>query len=149
MRVVVQRVTSASVRVEGQEIGRIKHGFLVFVGFMKSDDDEVLQWMAQKVSSLRVFEDASERMNLDLETVGGEMLVIPQFTLYGDVNKGTRPSFDRGASADLAEVLYDRFLELLQEKSPCAVLPGAFQAHMEVELVNDGPVTILLDKEPL
>jgi D-tyrosyl-tRNA(Tyr) deacylase len=147
MRVVVQRVTSAAVRVDNEDISRIRHGLLVLVGFTNTDNDEVLQWMAHKVATLRVFEDSTGRMNLDLEAVGGEMLVVSQFTLYGDCSKGTRPSFDKSAPADLAELLYDRFLELLEQETPRPVLPGAFQQHMEVELVNDGPVTIVLDKE--
>lgn len=147
MRVVIQRVKGASVRVGGEEISRIGRGLLVLVGFSASDTNEVLQWMAQKIVSLRVFNDDDGKMNRDLKAVGGRLLVVSQFTLYGDCRKGTRPSFDKSAPADLAEALYDRFLEILEELMPEHVSSGVFQEHMEVGLVNDGPVTLSIDKE--
>ncbi len=147
MRVVVQRVKSAAVKVGDGEIARIGRGFLALAAFSKMDTEEVLQWVARKVAGLRLFEDGEGKMNLDLAAVQGELLVVSQFTLYGDCSKGNRPSFERSARADHAEVLYDRFLEILQEQAPCEIKSGAFQEHMEVELVNDGPVTVILEKE--
>lgn len=147
MRVVVQRVKGASVRVGGEEMGRIGRGLLVLVGFVATDTNEILQWMAQKIVSLRVFNDDNGKMNRDLAAVGGKLLIVSQFTLYGDCRKGTRPSFDKSAPADLAEALYDRFLEILEELVPERVASGVFQEHMEVGLVNDGPVTLSIDKE--
>ena len=147
MRVVVQRVKGASVRIDGEEMSRIPKGLLVLVAFAETDSEEELQWMGRKISSLRVFEDEDGKMNLDLEDVGGRLLVVSQFTLYGDCRKGKRPSFTGSASADTAEVLYDRFIEILQETAPCEVASGAYQEHMQVGLINDGPVTLILDKE--
>lgn len=147
MRVVVQRVKGASVRVGGEEISRIGRGFLVFVGFAESDTNEVLQWVARKIVSLRVFNDDDGKMNRDLAAVDGKLLVVSQFTLYGDCRKGTRPSFDKSARADLAEALYDRFLEILEDLLPDRVASGVFQEHMEIGLVNDGPVTLTIGKE--
>ena len=146
MRVVIQRVKGAAVRVGGEEISRIERGLLAFVAFRDSDTNEVLQWMANKIVSLRVFEDDAGKMNLDLETAGGKLMVVSQFTLYGDCNKGKRPSFDKSADVDLAEVLYDRFIEILDE-SPIETVSGVFQAHMEVGYINDGPVTLIVDKD--
>jgi len=147
VRIIVQRVKGASVRVGGEEISRIRRGYLVLVGFSDGDTEEVMQWMARKVCSLRLFEDTDGKMNLDLKAAGGELLVVSQFTLYGDCTKGNRPSFAKGAPADLAEVLYDRFIELLGDVAPCDVSTGVFQEHMEVGLINDGPVTVSLEKE--
>jgi D-tyrosyl-tRNA(Tyr) deacylase len=147
VRVVVQRVKSAAVSVGGQEIARIGRGFLALAAFNKTDTEEILQWVARKVAGLRLFEDGEGKMNLDLATVGGELLVVSQFTLYGDCSKGNRPSFERSARADHAEVLYDRFLEILQEHAACEIRSGAFQEHMEVQLVNDGPVTVIVERE--
>jgi len=147
MRVVLQRVKSASVSVADEEIARIGNGFLALVGFSKTDSEDVLQWMAGKIAALRLFEDVEGKMNLDLAAVGGELLVVSQFTLYGDVNKGKRPSFEKSARAEQAEVLYERFLEILRDLAPCEVRTGAFQEMMHVELVNDGPVTVVLERE--
>jgi D-tyrosyl-tRNA(Tyr) deacylase len=147
MRVVVQRVKSASVTVGDQEIARIGRGLLALAAFSKIDTEEVLQWTARKVAGLRLFEDSDGKMNVDLAAVKGELLVVSQFTLYGDCHKGNRPSFERSAPTDHAEVLYDRFLEIIQEWAPCEVRSGAFQEHMEVHLVNDGPVTVIVEKE--
>jgi D-tyrosyl-tRNA(Tyr) deacylase len=147
MRAVVQRVRGASVRVGGEEVAKIHRGLLVLVGFSKTDNEEALQWMARKIVSLRVFEDADGKMNLDLAAAGGDILVVSQFTLYGDCSRGKRPSFDKSAPADLAELLYDRFLEVVGELAPAAVQSGVFQEHMDVGLLNDGPVTFVLEKE--
>jgi len=147
VRVVVQRVARASVDVEGREIARIGRGFLVLAGFGKDDDDARIEWMARKVSSLRLFEDESGRMAVGLEAVEGEILVVSQFTLYGDVRKGTRPGFDQSASPDAAREMYQRFLAALRAAFPGRLATGDFRAHMHVSLVNDGPVTIQIDND--
>lgn len=147
MRAVVQRVAGASVAVEGREIARIDRGFLVLIGFHRDDDESQLAWMARKIASLRVFEDpATGRMSLGLDAVNGSVLVVSQFTLYGNVGKGTRPSFDASAAPDVARDLYDRFVAAMEECLPGRVAGGEFQAHMQVALVNDGPVTLVIDR---
>jgi len=146
VRVVVQRVAEAAVEVEGREIARIGHGFLVLAGFGRDDDDARTAWMARKVASLRIFEDENGKMSSGLEAVGGEILVVSQFTLYGDVRKGARPGFDGSAPPDRARLHYERFVTALRAVFP-KVSTGEFQAHMLVSLVNDGPVTILIDND--
>ena len=149
MRVVLQRVSRAEVRIrEGgapRVSGRIERGFLLLVGFTHSDGEAQLAWMADKVAGLRLFADADEKMNLALEEVGGALLVVSQFTLYGDAAKGRRPSFVDAAPPDAAEPLYDRFVALLRARG-LRVETGEFGAMMDVELVNDGPVTLLLER---
>lgn len=147
MRVVVQRVKEAAVAVEGREVGRIGRGFLVLAGFSSRDTGSELEWMARKLPSLRVFEDEGGKLNLTLEEVGGECLVVSQFTLYGDCRKGRRPSFDKSAPPEQAERLYESFVRMLTEAAPVRVVTGVFREHMDVSLVNDGPVTLILDKE--
>lgn len=147
MRVVVQRVSKASVTVDGKETGAIGRGFLVLAGFTKTDDEETLRWMARKIVSLRVFEDAKGKMNLGLDSVDGGILVVSQFTLYGDCRKGKRPSFDKSAPPEVAEGLYDKFVSFLREERTCDVQTGVFQAMMDVSLVNDGPVTLVIERE--
>ena len=146
MRAVVQRVSQANVTVDGREVGRIDRGFLVLAGFRTGDGEEELRWMARKIASLRVFEDESERMSLSIDAVGGSVLVVSQFTLYGDVRKGARPSFDESAPQEEARTLYERFVEALGTELPGRVATGEFQARMQVSLVNDGPVTIVIDR---
>jgi D-aminoacyl-tRNA deacylase len=146
VRVVVQRVAHAAVEVEGKEIARIGRGFLVLAGFGKEDDDARIEWMARKVASLRIFEDVTGRMASGLDVVNGEILVVSQFTLYGDVKKGARPGFEGSAPPDRARLLYDHFVSALRSVFP-RVATGEFQAHMHVSLVNDGPVTILIDND--
>ena len=147
MRAVVQRVAQAAVDVEGKEVARIGRGFLVLAGVGKDDDDTRVDWMARKVASLRIFEDESGRMASGLDAVGGEILVVSQFTLYGDVRKGARPGFDGSAPPDAARMLYDRFVAALRSAFAGRVATGEFQAHMQVSLVNDGPVTIVIDND--
>ena len=147
MRAVVQRVERAGVSVGGREIARIGHGLVVLAGFRKHEAEAALEWMARKIASLRVFPDHEGKMTAALDAVGGEILVVSQFTLYADVNKGARPSFDRSAPAEEAHRLYDRFVELLRAQTGGRVVTGEFQASMKVELVNDGPVTIVIDRE--
>lgn len=146
MRVVVQRVAHAAVEVDGKEIARIGRGFLVLAGFGKDDNDTRIEWMARKVSSLRIFEDENGRMASGLDVVNGEILVVSQFTLYGDVKKGARPGFEGSAKPDDARFLYEKFVGALRAVFP-KVSTGEFQAHMHVSLVNDGPVTILVDND--
>jgi len=147
MRVVLQRVSRAAVRVNGAVSGQIGLGFLVLVGFAPTDTDETLSWMAEKVLGLRLFGDAEGKMNLGLADVGGGVLVVSQFTLYGDARKGRRPSFTDAAPPEIAVPLYERFVALLREKGGSTpVATGEFGAMMEVELVNDGPVTLILEK---
>lgn len=127
-------------------MGAIGPGLLLLVGFTEGDDESALRWMADKVVGLRVFTDDEGRMNRDLAEVQGGLLVVSQFTLYGDTRKGRRPSFVKAAHPDLAIPLYERFLELLRERAPAEVAAGIFGAMMSVELVNDGPVTLVLER---
>ena len=147
MRVVVQRVKEAAVAIEGREVARIGRGLLILTGFTASDTEAELQWMARKLPSLRVFEDDGGKLNLTIEEVGGECLVVSQFTLYGDCRKGRRPSFDKSAPPAQAEQLYESFVRILTKEAPVRVATGVFREHMDVSLVNDGPVTLILDKE--
>ena len=145
MRGVLQRVSRAAVRIDGQTVGAIGRGFVVLAGFAPADGEDALAWMADKIAGLRIFADAEGKMNLPLAEVGGAVLVISQFTLYGDAAKGRRPSFMGAAPPLEAEALYDRFVAMLRERS-LAVETGRFGAMMDVELVNDGPVTLILEK---
>jgi D-tyrosyl-tRNA(Tyr) deacylase len=149
MRVLLQRVSRAEVRIRDDGAvragGRIGRGFLLLVGFTHDDDEARLTWMADKVVGLRLFADAEEKMNLALADVGGEILVVSQFTLYGDAAKGRRPSFIDAARPEAAIPLYERFVASLREHA-IAVATGEFGAMMDVELVNDGPVTLWLER---
>jgi D-tyrosyl-tRNA(Tyr) deacylase len=145
MRVLLQRVSRAEVRVDDRVVGRIGRGYLLLVGLTHGDDDARLQWMAEKVAGLRLFGDAEGRMNLALDEVDGALLVVSQFTLYGDAQKGRRPSFVDAARPEVATPLYERFVALLRARG-LAVETGEFGAMMEVELVNDGPVTLWLER---
>ena len=144
MRAVVQRVQSAEVLVDGRVSGRIGKGLLVFVGVGRGDDEHDLSYLTSKIPELRIFEDESEKFNLSLKEIGGEMLVISQFTLYGDCRKGRRPSFTEAEDPILARDLYEQFILRLREQN-ITVQTGEFQARMEVHLNNDAPVTLLLD----
>jgi D-tyrosyl-tRNA(Tyr) deacylase len=147
VRVVVQRVSRAEARVDGAPVGTIGPGFVVLAGFAPSDTEDVLAWMAEKILGLRVFADAEGKMNLALHDVNGALLVVSQFTLYGDAYKGRRPSFVDAAPPAVAIPLYERFVALLRERGAgVPVETGRFGAMMDVELVNDGPVTLLLEK---
>jgi D-tyrosyl-tRNA(Tyr) deacylase len=145
MRVLLQRVSRAEVRVGDRVTGRIGRGFLLLVGFTGTDTEAQAEWMADKVIGLRLFGDADDKMNLALADVGGALLVVSQFTLYGDAAKGRRPSFIDAARPEIAIPLYERFIALLRERG-AAVETGEFGAMMDVELVNDGPVTLLLER---
>jgi len=148
VRVVLQRVKRAEVRVEGRVTGKIGPGFLVLAGFAPTDTDAQLSWMADKILGLRVFADDQAKMNRDLSETGGSLLVVSQFTLYGDASKGRRPSFIDAAPPNLAIPLYEKFVALLREKAAgkIPVETGEFGAMMDVELVNDGPVTLILER---
>ena len=145
MRVLLQRVSRAEVRVGGRVTGRIERGLLAFVGFTATDGDAQVEWMADKIAGLRLFADADDKMNLALADVGGAVLVVSQFTLYGDAHKGRRPSFIDAARPEHAIPLYTRFVALLRAGG-VPVETGEFGAMMDVELVNDGPVTLWLEK---
>lgn len=145
MRVLLQRVSRAAVRVESKPVGSIEKGYALLVGFTHSDTDTQCTWMADKVAGLRLFPDGDGKMNLGLEDVGGAVLVVSQFTLYGDAAKGRRPSFVDAARPEVAIPLYERFVGLLRERG-LRVATGEFGAMMEVDLVNDGPVTLWLEK---
>jgi D-tyrosyl-tRNA(Tyr) deacylase len=144
--VLVQRVSRASVTVAGEVIAAIGPGLLLLVGIKASDSDDDLAWMANKCAQLRIFADEDEKMNRSLLDVGGEALVVSQFTLYGDARKGNRPSFIEAAPPDFADASYRRFAGMLAERLGRPVPTGRFGADMAVELVNDGPVTIALER---
>ena len=145
MRVLLQRVSRAEVRIDGRTAGRIGRGFALLVGWTHLDAEGQLAWMAEKVAGLRLFGDAEGKMNRSLSDVGGGCLVVSQFTLYGDASRGRRPSFVDAARPEVAIPLYERFVALLRERVP-DVATGEFGAMMEVELVNDGPVTLWIER---
>jgi D-aminoacyl-tRNA deacylase len=148
MRAVVQRVSRCSVTVEGKSVGEIAAGLLVLLGVKKDDTEAAADYLVEKVLGLRIFEDGEGKMNLSVQDAGGAVLVVSQFTLYGDVRRGRRPSFDEAARPEQAKRLYEYFVEKVRAAGlRCET--GQFQAMMEVELVNSGPVTILLDSEKL
>ncbi len=144
MRAVVQRVSQAEVKVAGEAVSAIGRGMLILLGITHDDGEEEAAYLARKIAGLRIFDDDAGKMNLALADVGGAALVVSQFTLYGDMRKGRRPSFTDAARPDAAELLYQRFCKLLAVEG-VVVSQGVFQAHMQVSLVNDGPVTLWLD----
>ena len=146
MKAVIQRVKSAQVCVDGRVTGKIEQGLLVLLGVGKGDGESDLSFLTSKIPELRIFEDASGKFNLSLREIGGEMLVVSQFTLYGDCRKGRRPSFTDAEDPTQAKDLYERFISKLKEQG-IPVQTGEFQAKMEVHLINDGPVTLLLDSK--
>jgi len=147
VRVVLQRVSRAEVRVDERVVGRIGRGHVLLVGFKAGDGAAQIEWMADKVLGLRVFADAEGKMNLGLDETGGDLLVVSQFTLYGDASKGRRPSFIDAAPPEIAEDLYEDFVRTLRSRTARSVETGEFGAMMEVDLVNDGPVTLVLERE--
>lgn len=146
MRAVIQRVRSASVKVDGELVSEIGAGLLIFLGIAHDDTETELEYIANKVANLRIFEDADGKMNCSLLDIGGEALVVSQFTLYGDCRKGRRPSFIDAARPEVANALYEQFITALEQQN-IPTQGGTFQAMMDVQLVNDGPVTILLDSD--
>lgn len=146
MRAVVQRVKRASVTVEGEVTGQVDGGLLVLLGVGPQDQEQDLEWMLRKITGLRIFPDEQGKMNLDLLQTGGALLVVSQFTLYGDCRKGRRPSFVGAAPPEMAEAMVDRFVERARQQG-LRCQTGRFQAEMDVELLNHGPVTLLLDSQ--
>lgn len=148
MRAVIQRVSRASVTVDSEITGKIDAGLLILLGIHKDDGETEIKWLVDKVINLRIFEDADGKMNHSLLDTGGAMLVVSQFTLYGDCRKGRRPGYSNAAPPKDAKNLYQQFIAAVQQKN-ISTASGRFQAHMDVELVNDGPVTLLLDSSKL
>ena len=148
MRAAIKRVKEAMVEVEGEVVGRIGRGILLFLGIRKDDTEDDIKYLVEKVVGLRIFEDDAGKMNISIADVEGEILVVPQFTLYGDCRKGRRPSFDEAASPDIAERLYSLFVEEVKKRG-VNVQTGRFRAIMDIHLVNSGPVTILLDSRKI
>lgn len=148
MRFVIQRVTKASVTVEGQVIGQINKGFLVLIGVSQTDTTEIADKMMKKLIGLRIFEDSEGKTNLDLKSVGGNLLLVSQFTLYADCKKGNRPSFINAGAPDMANHLYEYIIDCCK-KEISNVQTGSFGADMKVELLNDGPFTVILDSAEL
>ncbi|NWF92875.1 MAG: D-tyrosyl-tRNA(Tyr) deacylase [Syntrophaceae bacterium] len=146
MRAVIQRVKSASVHVDGRVSGRIGKGLLILLGVARGDDEKDVSFMVSKLPDLRIFEDETGKFNLSLKETGGELLVVSQFTLYGDCRKGRRPSFTEAEEPTAAKALYERLVSRLREEG-IPVETGEFQAKMEVHLINDGPVTLILDSK--
>ena len=148
MRAVLTRVKSASVTIEGNVVGQIGQGFLILLGVGPNDNEQTCRYLAEKALGLRVFEDENGKMNLGLEQVGGQVLVVSQFTLYGNCRKGRRPSFTEAAPPELGNALYEKFLSICQELG-YPPQHGQFGADMKVESINDGPVTLILDTDQL
>ncbi|MBU5449205.1 D-aminoacyl-tRNA deacylase [Acetivibrio sp. MSJd-27] len=149
MKIVLQRVSRASVTVEERVKGRIGEGYMALVGITDTDTEEILKYMAEKMINLRIFEDEAGKMNRSLLDVGGEILLISQFTLYADCKKGRRPSFIKAGSPAFAEQMYENMIKYLEHLLPGKIQTGQFGADMKVELVNDGPVTIVLDSDEI
>jgi len=148
MRAVIQRVSSASVTVHSTITGTIEAGLLVLLGIHKDDGEQEIKWMVDKITNLRIFEDKEGKMNYSLIDTRGAMLVVSQFTLYGDCRKGRRPGYSSAAPPEKAKKLYQQFIDTVKQKQ-IVTASGRFQAHMDVELVNDGPVTLLIDSSKL
>ncbi len=147
MKLVVQRVKNANVVVENKTIGEIRQGFMVLLGVAPTDTKEIADFLVQKLIHLRVFEDENQKMNLSIQDIDGELLIVSQFTLYANSNHGNRPSFTEAAKPDLANELYEYFVEQCKKENIKKVATGEFGADMQVSLQNDGPVTIILEKE--
>lgn len=147
MRTLLQRVSEASVRVDGDVIGQIGAGLLVFVGIEEADEFEDIDWLVRKIVSMRIFSDSEGRMNLSLMDIGGGLLAVSQFTLHASTRKGNRPSFIRAAHPDRAQPLFNLFVEKVREAGVTEVQTGEFGADMKVSLINDGPVTIWIDSK--
>ncbi|XMB72546.1 D-aminoacyl-tRNA deacylase [Mycoplasmatota bacterium WC30] len=146
MKVIVQRVKTASVTCNGKVFSKIDQGFLLFVGLKQGDTFEEVNYVARKVAKLRIFSDENDKMNLDINDVSGKILSISQFTLYGDTNKSNRPSFTTAMNYKEADLLYNKFNQILRNDYNIEVLTGVFGEHMDVALINDGPVTITIEK---
>ena len=149
MRIVIQRTKYAKVTVDGNCVGSIDRGLLALVGINTGDDTEVIDRMLKKAASLRIFEDENDKMNLSVSDIGGGLLLVPNFTIYADARKGTRPSFAMGAKPEEAKEIFENMVKRAKETLDIKIESGIFQADMKVELLNDGPVTILLDSDKL
>lgn len=147
MRVVVQRVSQSNVKVSGEIIGEINEGLMVLVSFVDEDNDTDLGWMTKKIINLRIFNDNEGKMNRSVQDIGGDILLISQFTLHGSTKKGNRPSFIKAAKPDFANVMYERFIKVLEQSLGKEIQNGEFGGDMKVSLVNDGPTTIIIDSK--
>ena len=147
MRVVIQRVSSASVSIDGKIKSAIDNGFMILLGIESEDDQKDIEWLVKKIANLRVFNDEQQRMNLSIKDVGGDVLLISQFTLHASVKKGNRPSYIKAAHPDLAIPLYNKFIDALELSMNKKIFSGEFGAMMDVALVNNGPVTIMIDSK--
>ena len=147
MRVVVQRVSQSNVKVSGEVIGEIKEGLMVLVSFVDEDNDTDLDWMTKKIINLRIFNDDEGKMNRSVQEIGGDILLISQFTLHGSTKKGNRPSFIKAAKPDFANVMYERFIIVLEQSLGKEIQTGEFGGDMKVSLINDGPTTIIVDSK--
>ena len=147
MRVVVQRVSQSNVKVSGEIIGEINEGLMVLVSFVDEDNDTDLGWMTKKIINLRIFNDDEGKMNRSVQDIGGDILLISQFTLHGSTKKGNRPSFIKAAKPDFANVMYKRFIKVLEQSLGKEIQTGEFGGDMKVSLVNDGPTTIIIDSK--
>ena len=147
MRVVVQRVSQSNVKVSGEVIGEIKEGLMVLVSFVDEDNDTDLDWMTKKIINLRIFNDDEGKMNRSVQDVGGDILLISQFTLHGSTKKGNSPSFIKAAKPDFANVMYERFIKVLEQSLGKEIQTGEFGGDMKVSLINDGPTTIIIDSK--
>ena len=147
MRVVVQRVSQSNVKVSGEVIGEIKEGLMVLVSFVDEDNDTDLGWMTKKIINLRIFNDDEGKMNRSVQDIGGDILLISQFTLHGSTKKGNRPSFIKAAKPDFANVMYEKFIKVLEQSLGKEIQTGEFGGDMKVSLVNDGPTTIIIDSK--
>ena len=147
MRIVIQRVSEAAVKIEGAIVGEIKQGLLILLGIEQEDSQKDADYLVQKICNLRIFSDAEDKMNLSIQDIGGEFLVVSQFTLHAATRKGNRPSYIKAARPEVAIPLYEYFIALLQKTSSSSIQTGRFGADMQVSLVNDGPVTILMDSK--
>ena len=147
MRVVVQRVSQSNVKVSGEIIGEINEGLMVLVSFVDEDNDTDLGWMTKKIINLRIFNDDEGKMNRSVQDIGGDILLISQFTLHGSTKKGNRPSFIKAAKPDFANVMYERFIKVLEQSLGKEIQTGEFGCDMKVSLVNDGPTTIIIDSK--
>ena len=147
MRVVVQRVSQSNVKVSGEVIGEINEGLMVLVSFVDDDNNTDLEWMTKKIVNLRIFNDDEGKMNRSVQDVGGDILLISQFTLHGSTKKGNRPSFIKAAKPDFANFMYERFIKVLEQSLGKEIQTGEFGGDMKVSLVNDGPTTIIIDSK--
>ena len=147
MRVVVQRVSQSNVKISGEIIGEINEGLMVLVSFVDEDNDTDLGWMTKKIINLRIFNDDEGKMNRSVQDIGGDILLISQFTLHGSTKKGNRPSFIKAAKPDFANVMYERFIKVLEQSLGKEIQTGEFGGDMKVRLVNDGPTTIIIDSK--